>query len=160
MSDAGVNVFISASREKVFELIMDTSRYGEYVKGYVDQMSGPRILRQGTEHIWRIDLYGTIYRVYSFVSILEYPSMYQERMHVPGLFRTTMTYCIHEVEQGVDFLCRWEYEPVSWSATGILAKRLMDGRNILRRIALENIAGMKRLLEKNPAVNSFCGGEQ
>jgi hypothetical protein len=159
MSDAGVNVFIRASREDVFKLIMDTSRHGEYVKGYVDQMSGPRILSQGTEHIWRINLYGTIFRVYSCVSLLEYPRMYQERIHIPGLFRMKLTHILDEAEQGVTFTCRWEFEPVSWSATGILAERLMNGRNTIREMALENIEGMRRLLEGNSFVKSCNGGE-
>lgn len=142
-------IFIRSTCEEVFDLIIDTSRHPEYVKGYVDQMSGPRILKKGTEFIWRVDLYGTVFRVYSFVSTLEYPRLYQERMHVPGLFRVTLTDVLEKTEGGVRFTSTWRYAPVSWSASGLLAQRLMNGQSTFREGALETIDGMKRLLERS-----------
>lgn len=147
-TDTGTQAFIRAPIEEVFGLIIDTSRHREYVQGYVDQVSGPRILYKGSEFIWRINLYGTVFRVYSYVSALHPSNMYQERMHIPGLFRATFTDFLEEVPGGVIFTCTWKFVPISWSASGLLAQRLMNGRNAFREGAMETITGMRRLLER------------
>lgn len=145
--DTSVTMFIRSFCEEVFDLIVDTSRHGEYVKGYEDKLKGPKVLSRGGEFIWRIKLYNTVFRVYSFVSGLEYPRRYEERIHVPGLFRAAYAHILEEGEGGAQFTCTWRFEPVSWSASGLLAERLMNGPDTIRQIALDSIAGMRRLLE-------------
>jgi hypothetical protein len=146
-TDTGTRVFIRSSCEDVFGLIIDTSRHGEYVQGYVDQVSGPRTLSKGSEYIWRIILYGAEFRVYSYVSAMHPPNMYQESMHIPGLFRAIFTDMLEEVPGGMIFTCTWRFMPISWSASGLLAQKLMNGGSIFRDSAMETIAGMKRVLE-------------
>lgn len=147
MSKYSARVFIAASRDEVFDLIIDTSRHREFVWGYVDQVSGPKILSQGAEYIWRISIHGTVFRAYSYVSGLERPRLYQERMHIPGLFRLALSETIEEAGGGVNLTVAWRYTPVAWSATGDLAQKLIDGPDTAREGALGTVEGIKRVLE-------------
>lgn len=147
MENNSSRVFIRASREKVFDLIIDTSRHKEFVWSYVDKLSGPRILGPGVESIWRIKLFGNTHRVYSYVSGFERPRWCQERIHIPGLFRVTLDQAIEEAEDGVILMATWKYAPVSWSATGDTAERLIKGPNTVREAAQGTMEGIKRVLE-------------
>ncbi len=145
-------VYIRASREEVFDLLGDTSRHREFVWGYVDQLSGPRMMEPGIESIWRIKLFGNTHRVYSCVTGFERPRWCQERIHIPGLFRVTLDQVIEEAEGGVNLTIRWCYAPVSWSATGDTAQRLINGPATVREAVQGTLECLKSVLEKDLAV--------
>lgn len=152
MRESSITEFIRASSEEVFDLIVDTSRHREFVWGYVDQLSGPRMMKPGVETIWRIKLFGNTHRVYSCVTGFERPRWCQERIHIPGLFRVTLDQAIEEAEGGVNLTIRWRYTPVSWSATGDAAQRLINGPATVREAAQGTLECLKSVLEKDLAV--------
>ncbi|HOM27856.1 MAG TPA: hypothetical protein PLS81_00165 [Deltaproteobacteria bacterium] len=142
------SVIVAAEPEWVFDLLVDTTRFAEFVWGYRGKESGPATLVEGCEFTWSMGLFENTFRVYTVVKKIERPRLYRVNLHVPGLFRVDAEVGVTREASGSLVTVRWRYEPVSFSATGLRARRLVEGGRTVREAVRWSLASVKRILEQ------------
>jgi hypothetical protein len=148
MPEVQALVLINAPRDKVFDLLIDTRRHGEFVYGYVDQYEGPEILSAGVWFHWRIKLYGRVWRAHSQVSQFHRPSRYQEKIGIPGFTRATLTKILAEEDGKTRLTWLWEYTP-AFGPLGLLIDGVAGGKKTASRGIEHSMREIKRIMEEN-----------
>ena len=147
------SVVINAPVEEVFDLLTDTTRYGDWVFGFAGLDEGPARLAEGDRFRWRMKGHGLTLKPRSTVTALEAPHRYQEEIRIPGLLRATLTKRVVSQKRRTQLSWTLNYR-VAGGPLGVAADWLMAHRVATRAVEY-SLRGAKRVLEtpkRAPAV--------
>ncbi len=139
------SVVINAPAEEVFDLMTDTTRYGEWVFGFAGLDTGPAKLSDGDRFRWRMKGHGLTLRPRSTVAALEPPHGYQEEIRLPGILRATLIKQVVPQKRRTQLSWTLNYRMVG-GPLGVVADWLMAHRVATRAVEY-SLRGAKRVLE-------------
>lgn len=139
------SVIVNAPAEEVFDLMIDTGRYGEWVFGFAGLDDVPAVLRQGDTFRWQMKGHGLTLRPRNKVTALEAPYRFEEEIRVPGLVRATLSKTVTRQKRRTQLSWTLSYQ-VTGGPLGVVADWLMAHR-VARRAMEHSLNGAKRVLE-------------
>lgn len=137
------SVVIHAPPEQVYDLLLDTTRFGEWVAGYGGLIEGPEQATTGATYRWRFRRWQLRIRPRSTVSEIETSRRVEERL--AGVVRGTLIKTL--IPQKRRTQLRWEFDyrlpagPLGTVADWLVARR------VARWAVEESLRGAKRVLE-------------
>lgn len=139
------SVVIDAPTDKVFALMTDTARFGEWVFGFAGLDEGPEQLSEGTMFRWRLKGHGLTLKPRSTVTTFDEPSGYDEEIRIPGILRAQLSKRIIAEKRRTRLVWSLEYRlvggPLGAAADWVLAHR------VFTRIVQRSLEGAKKTLE-------------
>ena len=85
------SVVIEAPVEQVFDLMTDTTRFGEWVFGFAGLDEGPETLAAGSQFRWKMKGHGLTLKPRSTVTDFAAPSGYEEEIRIPGILHARLS---------------------------------------------------------------------
>lgn len=137
------SVVINAPAEEVFNLLVDTTRYEQWVFGFAGLDEGPAKLAQGDTFRWRMKGHGLTLKQRSTVTDLEPPRRYQEELR--GVVRATLTKTVVPQKRRTQLSWTFNYR-VPGGPLGVALDWLLVQR-VARRMVEYSLRDAKRVLE-------------
>lgn len=137
------SVVIHAPPDQVYELLLDTSRYGEWVAGYGGLIDGPDRVDAGVVYTWRFRRWRLRLRPRCTVTGLEPARRIEEQ--VAGLVRGHLVKTLVPQKRRTEL--HWEFDyrlpagPLGSAVDFLIARR------VARWAMEESLRGAKRVLE-------------
>lgn len=137
------SVVIHAPPREVYELLLDTSRFEEWVAGFAGLIDGPERVTDGSTYTWRFNRWRLRLRPRSTITALEPEQRIEER--VGGVIRGTLVKSLRPQKRRTEL--HWEFDyRLPAGPVGNLADWLV-ARRIARRAMEDSLRGAKRVLE-------------
>lgn len=137
------SVVIHATPDQVYELLIDTSRYGDWVAGYGGLVDGPERVTAGSVYSWRFRRWRLRLRPRCTVTEIETARRIEER--VAGLVRGTLVKTLVPQKRRTELHWELDYR----LPAGPLGKAvdILIARRVARWAVEESLRGAKRVLE-------------
>ncbi len=150
MSTVESSIVIAAAPERVWEVVMDSSRFGEWVtihRGLRDVSPGP--VREGSTMEQTLHLRGADIHVRWLLVECLAPSYARWQGRGPARTRARIEYRLTAVSEGTRFDYQNEFE-TPFGAIGAFASRRVMG-HMAQREADRSLAALRELLERSGA---------
>jgi uncharacterized protein YndB with AHSA1/START domain len=147
MSEVITSITIDALPEKVWEVVMDTSRFGEWVTIHRGLIHGPKgAPREGDEMEQTLHLRGVNFHVHWELTACEAPHHAVWQGRGPAHSHAETEYRLTAVDGGTRFAYRNEFK-APLGALGAIASRALVG-GLPEREARATLRNLKELVER------------
>ena len=150
------SVMIDAPVDKVFGLMTDTTRFGEWVFGFAGLDEGPTKLTQDTKFRWRMRGHGLTLKPRSTVTIFDAPGGYEEEIRIPGILRARLEKKVMAEKRRTRLSWSLEYRLIGGPLGAALDWAL--ARRVAERAVQHSLNRAKKVLEAQKQPTATRGG--